>query len=473
MRTEQFDGTLERTVVGALVMQRQALTRIAQFWRKPDPGKVGPLPSRWASLVGQWCVDYLAENKDAPGRMINAIFGRWAARREAQGDPATVKLVESFLANLVDERALYGDEGIEYVVGVAAALMQRAALRSLIESLQEEVDAEQLDAAVKRVEGFRKIDTGGQDYTVLRDRPALEASLSETEARVLIRFPGDLGRFYGDSLARSCFVSFVGPEKRGKTFHALDMAVTALQQRRRVAFFEVGDMTRNQVLRRLAVRLAQRPLNACTLRYPAALQWENSDNDAGAEVVWEERVFDEPLTVEEVWDSIEEFHEYYVRHDDDFLRLVCRPAQTVSVPAIKAQLEAWDNEGWEADVVIIDYADLLVGHGHDTRERTNDVWTRLSALRQERDCLVVTATQASAKAYTMQLLRMDAFSEDKRKNAHVTGMVGLNRTERERARGVMRLNWATDVRDEESGHKIVWTAPCFATCSTAVRSLMR
>ena len=54
---------------------------------------------------------------------------------------------------------------------------------------------------------------------------------------------------------------------------------------------------------------------------------------------------------------------------------------------------------------------------------------------------MVTATQTNAKGYTDELIRRGNFSEDKRKLAHVTGMVGLNQTEKDKRQGIYRVNW--------------------------------
>jgi hypothetical protein len=55
---------------------------------------------------------------------------------------------------------------------------------------------------------------------------------------------------------------------------------------------------------------------------------------------------------------------------------------------------------------------------------------------------VVTATQADAKSYDQDRLKLANFSEDKRKYAHVTAMYGLNqdKDDREKKIGIMRIN---------------------------------
>ena len=46
-----------------------------------------------------------------------------------------------------------------------------------------------------------------------------------------------------------------------------------------------------------------------------------------------------------------------------------------------------------------------------------------------------------AASYDVKVMTAKHFSEDKRKNAHLTGMLGLNQTEEEKKRGIMRPGW--------------------------------
>ena len=62
-------------------------------------------------------------------------------------------------------------------------------------------------------------------------------------------------------------------------------------------------------------------------------------------------------------------------------------------------------------------------------------------MSQEFHCLVLTATQADAESYDRGLITLRNFSNDRRKNDHVTGMIGLNTTTEEKDMGIYRLNW--------------------------------
>ena len=94
-------------------------------------------------------------------------------------------------------------------------------------------------------------------------------------------------------------------------------------------------------------------------------------------------------------------------------------------------------------MIVIDYADLLVGEAKDFRHLQNEIWKDLRRLSQEKgQPLVITATQADAKSYDADKLKLTNFSEDKRKYAHVTAFYGLNQDKfgREKQIGILRIN---------------------------------
>ena len=146
------------------------------------------------------------------------------------------------------------------------------------------------------------------------------------------------------------------------------------------------------------------------------------------------------VTVEE---ARREFKSFFQDRKRRF-RISTHANDTLTVSEIRAICDRWERtDGFVPDVIVIDYADLLVAEkSKEFRHAQNEIWKNLRALSQKRKCLVVTATQADAKSYEKNLLSMSNYSEDKRKFAHVTAMFGLNqdRYSREKKLGIMRIN---------------------------------
>jgi len=137
-------------------------------------------------------------------------------------------------------------------------------------------------------------------------------------------------------------------------------------------------------------------------------------------------------------------------------------------------LKEWAREGWVADVVVIDYSDILDMNYPkiEGRDRIDRTWRDLRRISQQFHCLVVTATQTNRDSYDAKIITRKHSSEDKRKLAHVTGMIGINQTEEEKKQEVMRFNWIK-VRDGKYFEsKCVAVAGCLSVGNVAIRSFM-
>ena len=120
----------------------------------------------------------------------------------------------------------------------------------------------------------------------------------------------------------------------------------------------------------------------------------------------------------------------------------------------------------------IDYADNLapIDGRIDTRHQINATWQALRGISQIFHCLLFTATQANAKGYNTYILGPGNFSESKMKNAHVTGMIGINQTEDEKDMDITRLGWIELRGEPFSRRKTVKVAGCRDISNIAVRS---
>ena len=279
------------------------------------------------------------------------------------------------------------------------------------------------------------------------------------------------------------------------TFWLLDMAIRACKQGRKVAFFQAGDMTEDQQLKRICVYLARKS----DLKKYSGKMWEpvrdcvkNQMNDCDNELrectfgIFEGDSFDDIRKGKELIDLIKAYKDnktyktcyncnrYWTNHwgavwikevdtgdpltvneakivlSKFFLlskrqfKLSTHANGTLTVKQIKALLSIWEKQdNFIPDIIVVDYADLLVGETKEFRQLQNEIWKGLRNLSQEKgQPLVITATQADAKSYEQNRLRLSNFSEDKRKYAHVTAMWGLNQDtkDREKKIGLMRIN---------------------------------
>lgn len=440
-----------------MITDDSVLSRIVNVWQ----GSM--FDSRWANLVGTWCIDFFRKYGKAPKQSIETVFDRWA---EKNSDEATQKLVSKFLADLSGEYE-QETEAADYVVDLAGNYFNRVKLLELADSIRGDVDNGDYKGAHSKVDSFSGVEIGvGAAIDVLSDEQAILAAFAEQE-KDLVRYPGDLGKYFRRVFTRDAFVVFLAPEKKGKSFWLLDLAWRAMLQRNRVAFFEVGDMSQHQVMQRFMTRAARRPLHSESIQYPTNIY---KDDEGKVTVESEERSWNTPLTGQDALRACQKVIKQ-TKSNQELLRLSVHPNSSINVFGIKSILQKWERAGWVPDVIVIDYVDILSPPSGvlDIREQINTTWKQLRALSQELHCLVVTATQAKASAYKAIKLGQEHAAEDKRKNAHVTAMIGINRTPSDIKNGVYRINFV-DLRNRENLGNWCYTAPCLGISNPAVKS---
>jgi hypothetical protein len=382
--------------------------------------------------------------------------------------------MERFLAELEAQRTQYQKLNTDYVLDLAAQHFTRVRLERLREELEIDLLNNKVSEAQQRIESFRPVSLSTEDWVdVIHDHSHLVEALRQREEDTLIRYPGALGEFFGPHLERDGFVAFLAPEKRGKSFWLLDLAYrAAVRDRRRTLLFSVGDMSRYQMLRRLACRLMRRPFHAGSLFIPRALI--PTPGHGGDWIVRRRlKVWQHPLKARELVQEAKQME----REGAARLKLQCTANATTTVADIAHQIEIWIRRSWVPDVVVVDYADILApeisARRLEYRHQINETWKALRRLSQDYHLLVVTATQSDAASYEQDTIRRRHFSEDKRKLSHVTGMIGINQTEREKEQEIYRLNWVV-LRDSpflES--RCVGTAGCLAIGCPAIVSTWR
>lgn len=452
------NGRNERMIVTGLITNRAVLGAVAALW----DGKL--FQSRWANEVAGWCVEHYRRFRKPPGTKIQSLFDRWAVKNSKDKD--TVGLVGSFLEGLSRGYASRKKEvDAEYTIDLAKEFFDRVRLDALKEEIVGLVADGDVKEAWRRVGAARRVELGtGSVINPFANAAAVSRAFA-AKSDPLITYPDALGQFFGDSLEREGFIAVHAPEKRGKSTILLEMAFRAMQLGRRVAMFQLGDLSQAQFLRRLYARVCRRPFKATeegrVVRIPNYLAPPTTP-DGLPDVRHNERRWDRDLSVGL---AAKKAKRILKKYGPDPFRLSCHPARTLSVAGSAELLDRWEADGWKADVVVYDYAELFAGDGKsaaDARESINANWIGMASLRLAKHYLILTATQTNADSYDADLIGMGNFSEDKRKHSHVTGSFALNQSDEEKELGLYRLNWLTGRDWEYSTKKAVYVAGCAA-----------
>jgi hypothetical protein len=404
-----------------------------------------PFEDKYSNTICQWCRAYYTRYQKAPKKHIKQIFHRFADKVQ---DEDTVALIEVFLSRLSkDYEGVAQEMNQKYILDVASSYFERVRLQRHTESIQSALDNRELEEAKAQVSGYQPLDFSSTAWSNPFDEDSVRKTLRYFEKdRSLIQWPGDLDRFLSRHFERDGFISFVGPEKRGKSFWLLETVYQSLRQRRKVLFYGIGDMSEEQYNRRLYGRILRKPYDqACEVAIPRTLEKQKE----GLPRVSFKREWRECPTIPEVLRAADKLRQV-TECKELPIKTRCVAADVVRASDVEREALEFARSGWVPDVVVIDYADLLLHEPHakgmDFRHQENEKWKILRRISLQLHCLVVTATQAAASSYDAKTIRKKDFSEDKRKNAHVTGMIGINQTPDEHQLGLYRLNW-TLLRD--------------------------
>jgi len=354
--------------------------------------------------------------------------------------------------------------------------LERKTLQKLYENVDIALSRGNEEEAKKHILSYHPVEiTTGSGIDPFRQEDVWDRAFS-VSSQPLMEFPGDIGKFLNHSLIRDGLIGIQGPEKRGKTWWCIEFVVRALKARRKVAFFQVGDLSEHQVMIRLGMYFAERPsrddqcgvinvpLEILKPEYKKGQEDDKPEETAALTVRTRSRTFTKPLTRQACIKACKKLMRACgLSPNKSYLKVSVHSNSSINVLGIRSILDRWEMlEGFIPDVIVVDYADILAPEDpcQAVRDQVNDTWKALRRLSQDRHCLIIVPTQANRESYDARIQQMKHSSEDKRKLAHVTGMLGLNQTEEEKEVGVMRLNWIVLRENPFNVRQCLWVGQC-------------
>lgn len=491
------DLQIERRMVIGVIVSTEYVREVKKMYF-PQAVRSG-----MAKRLLRWSLEYFDKYNEAPGSEIENVF----TQKLKEGLPKEIaeEIEEDILPELSQEYER-GVFNLPYLLDQTREYFKSRRLSLHTEKVNALMQDGELEEAEKTLLSYTPIVDSVDNRLILGTDESLDrlTNAFHQSKQTLVRYSGALGSIWNDQMVRDGFVALLGPEKRGKTYLLMDIAIRGCSQGSNVVFFQAGDMTEAQQLRRIGIYLCQRsdkqrycgtqykPVLDCVLhqndscerpeRETATAPFEGEDQatihrkefkelkDALSDypehepchncseligTVWlQEFVVEEPLQPTLATHTLREFFrpKFVSRKRGKFL-LSTHANGTLSASGMLRLLESWEkSDGFVADIIVTDYADILApdAGGSDFRQSQNQIWGSLRRISQEKHCLMVTATQADADSYDRETLHLKNFSEDKRKYAHVTAMYGLNQDPkgRERKIGLLRINELV-VREDE------------------------
>ena len=114
------------------------------------------------------------------------------------------------------------------------------------------------------------------------------------------------------------------------------------------------------------------------------------------------------------------------------------PTKTVSVMGIRGHVEKCIMQGKKPDVIIVDYADLLRGHGQEKRHELEGIYEDLRGMAGEYEIPVWTASQANRSALEEDVIDASKVSESYGKVMVADFIISLSRKVQDKLAGTGR-----------------------------------
>jgi replicative DNA helicase len=219
----------------------------------------------------------------------------------------------------------------------------------------------------------------------------------------------------GGGIGRGDLGVVIAPPGRGKTFALIYLAKAAVIQRKHVIFYEF-EMPENKIAKRL---------------------------DASFSNVLIRELTDKRM---DVITRINELGKIY----QNSLVIKSFPISSQSAADLQEHIDQLRREGFEPDMICIDYADRMVSETMKADSRyyeLRDVYVELKRLAQERNVAVWTASQTNRAALNKELVSIDDFSESFEKAMLADLIISLCQTQKEKQEERMRLFVAKNRND--------------------------
>lgn len=406
------DQFIESRILTGLIVSTDFLRRVYDIW---DDSYIA---SDEVALVAGWVFDYFERYGAAPDQHIQDIY--YHKTRPETFDKDRAEFIELMLERASESYGRGRQFNSDYLFDQTREYFRQRHYRIYAQEIQELADAGETNEAARKQFSFVDIQESLDAGFFLDSREAMRVAtraFSERE-RGVVWYPPPFGEMVNQHLVRDGFVAFLAGEKRGKSFMLMDVGMRALRQHNNVAFFEAGDMSQTQLMKRICTYLERasvesfypsegkilKPVKDCIYNQTDQCNYDERECDFGPFDDREPRQLrslTNGLTIDDVKDAMERDPDYrpcrnckeyksgkpwgsvwfrevelptpmsppaaraalhkHLNKYKNRLKLLARPASTLSPADIRAHLDQWERQhGFIPDVICIAERSLVL-----------------------------------------------------------------------------------------------------------------
>lgn len=430
LKRTKIDLSEERRILGHLIASTPFLIQLRDV---VDPAL---FESGFARTISGWVMDFYRATGEAPGKAIQDVYLK---RRGEVPDEEELDLVAEYLRNLSKDWAKAEVANVVYSSGTALEYFKLRSLERLRDQLTAQIEARDHAEAERSVGSYVRVEKpSGQGVSLFANTQAILDAFSQTD-EVLLNLPGALGAIIGP-IVRGDFIGVAAPPKGGKSWWLWYLGYRAALIGHKTLVVSL-EMTQAQMLRRGWQCFLGEPRAAKEVKMPRFKEIGEG------KFVIEERTMQKkgvPVDAESIKKSQAKYRKALRTGD---VRLECRASDSMSPRELEILLDNLEfYEGWVPDVVVVDYADIMVPNDSRTeyRHKLDAIWKSLRGLAQKRNIAIITGSQTGrATMGGKKDAKASDASEDMRKVAHVTKWISVNATTAEKSAGIFRIECDT------------------------------
>ncbi len=468
-RRKPIDSIMERQICIGLIVSTQFIQQLKQIYNNDS------LQLSYTKIIAQWCFEFFEHYKSAPGKNIEDLF---LEHKKLDLNDDIADLIEDFLTSISNEYEKNDDVfNTKYYLEKAKNYLKGVSLEKLAKNILKAVKGGRLEEGEALAKGYKRVDiVTSKGVDPLFSSEFIASVFNENSGDKLFSLPGELGKQIG-ALERGWLFAFVGSAKVGKTWWLMLIALKALFSGLNVLFLSL-EMSEKQMGRRI-----QHYINSLPTRKWAGMMlipvFDCEKNQKGT-CKKSKRISDIDLSTDEgIITNFKDAPKNYkvctkCMHSKDYVcctwfkktnkkeltlqkalkkkialkrsamlrggkfHLVEQPSGKYTMTEFRSYLYNLEHyENFVPDVIVTDYADKFKPENKEYRHGLNEIWEAHKGLAQEKNILVVTASQSNT-ARTGKDIGQGSFAEDIRKLNLVDIAVGLNMTPEEKLQGLCR-----------------------------------
>jgi len=465
LRRKHVSSAIEKRILTSMIVSTQFNQEIVHLLN------LDYFTNSFIRKVARWCVDFFQSYEVAPFNHIQDIFNE----KQVELPEEDADLIQKILIDISTKYELDQGLNVAYSVDQALRFFKKRELEITNGNIKILLEKDDVDGAEEQLNQFTKISKVTAGW-IDPFNPEYCAEVFQSN-KAMFKFPGQLGTFLG-GMERGWLIAFAAGFKKGKSFMLQELAIAAIQQRLKVAFFSL-EMYRASSNERIYKRLlgagADESGPAVYPCFDCACNQDGSCNKP-------ERTNGIPLTTNGTkppfsynskytpctycrtecpedyqlawWKELIErpaFNKTNVqKHLDALSKLYRNSYRFKNYPRFSANtsdiirdldiLERTDN--FVPDIIVVDYADILKTEdsGPSTGvSQLDDTWKSLSKLAGERHALVVTASQITRAGMDKKQVKVGDTALWVGKTAHLDVFGTLQQTPEEKKDGIMRV----------------------------------